>query len=178
MLHLTCSLCDNHVNVTLSSFCHNTNSRSEPGHNIYNNIIWTITKQNISELKIFDEMRWEWGDERTTHSYQDYCPRHRRQMIWSPPIILTMIFMLAAGGWGPGLPLVSSPLAILALYLLWTSRMVWISAGVTPRERGSPLQAGPVPWHRGRFIKVETLVLGNSGANSKYSIGPLQGSIS
>ena len=56
-----------------------------------------------------------------------------------------MIFISLAPGWGPGLPLLSFPWAMVERHLLWMSRISSFSFSVTPLFRGVPLQLGPWP---------------------------------
>ena len=55
--------------------------------------------------------------------------------------------MSDAGGWGPGRPLTSTPLATLARSWLWRSRIADLSAMEIPLPNGTP-HAGPTPWKK------------------------------
>ena len=133
-------------------------------HQVKTAVLFEQLRGKILEIKIFVEMRCQAGTTQHTLRYQIsivLSPRISSPAVWeierylhctpqsggykAPHWQLTIIFILAAGGWGPGLPRLSWPRAILARYLLWTSRIVAISASLTPRDNGWPLQAGPEP---------------------------------
>ena len=69
---------------------------------------------------------------------------------------ITICSMSAAGGWGPGLPLVTCPLAIFARHWLWTRRISLISFSLTPLDNpfGDP-HWGPYPYMNKKILKFK-----------------------